>query len=372
MEDFKYEEVGTLNNGEKVYRELTKGHWNQHTAVTKKLFQEAISKIDINELENKDVIVKAIDLGRTIGKCTCVPTSDKDTIYMAKRINRIGETPMVLDREPIDCSSIVVILEKEDDKYVVLTTFIGSLSPMEPWDPKLNGDEEKIKEAIEFWKTHALIYESSVVESVVLPNGKRVSKKEFEDKYKINNSSDEFDIPKDSLILMMGIPGSGKSAKAKETADLYNGIIFSSDEIREELFSKQDKKDIFSDQNKEMVYKEMCNRIDESLKNGNLTIADATFIFKTGEDARKKLLELASKYNRPVRAIVLKVPLEVALKQNKKRTRKVDEEVIKQMSEYMDSFYDGIISEINELKNAKIKIIGNEKINENSYDSMRE
>ena len=35
-----------------------------------------------------------------------------------------------------------------------------------------------------------------------------------------------------SLIVMVGIQGSGKSTKAKELSVLYNAVILSSDEIR--------------------------------------------------------------------------------------------------------------------------------------------
>ena len=76
------------------------------------------------------------------------------------------------------------------------------------------------------------------------------------------------------LIMMMGIPGSGKSSKAREIkGDNGNMLILSSDELREELYG--DRQDV---EHHTEVFTELHKRAKKALQDGIDVIYDATNI----------------------------------------------------------------------------------------------
>lgn len=76
------------------------------------------------------------------------------------------------------------------------------------------------------------------------------------------------------LVMMMGLPGSGKSTKAERLKETMEKVVLlSSDDIREELFG--DRKD--NDHNVQ-VFEELHRRAKEALKEGVDVIYDATNI----------------------------------------------------------------------------------------------
>lgn len=66
---------------------------------------------------------------------------------------------------------------------------------------------------------------------------------------------------KPTFVMMVGLPGSGKSTYAKELSNDVDAIICSSDTIRKELCG-----DINSQDKNEEVFKVLHNRIKENLK----------------------------------------------------------------------------------------------------------
>ena len=64
------------------------------------------------------------------------------------------------------------------------------------------------------------------------------------------------------LIVMVGIPASGKSYKAKELSELYNANIYSSDTYRKELLGDENCQD-----NNELVFNTLFNDIYYDLCN---------------------------------------------------------------------------------------------------------
>lgn len=152
--------VGVCSNGAGVF-DRNDGHNDVHP-VDESLLREALLKISPSE----DFVKEVIPFERVIGKTTCVNVDETDTIVMAYRKGRLGPTPMVLNREPSDCSSLVVILKKiGNTDYILRTTFIGGLSEREPWDPSIRDSEEQQK-AEAFWHTHALIYDENIIAKV--------------------------------------------------------------------------------------------------------------------------------------------------------------------------------------------------------------
>lgn len=114
------------------------------------IINEALGQISTLNL---DFILTSIDLGRTLGNSICVDTSDNDKIVYAQRVNRIGLTRFVLDREPIPSTKITIILKKvANNKYVLITSFIGEPAEHEPWD------KHATERSAAFWNRKALLW----------------------------------------------------------------------------------------------------------------------------------------------------------------------------------------------------------------------
>ena len=361
--------IGKLANGMKIY-DRENSHWQTaHKDVSRELLVEALGKIDISEEEKKqDVIIKEIDMGRVIGKTNCVTVTNDDETFMARRHGRECLTHIVVGRESSDFNKIVVILEKNGDTFNLLTTYIGENAPMEPGDPALleKNNEEMIEEARQFWMTHALLYNRDVIEYVYSHDGKKMSTDEFEREYVKESKQYGFDIPDDALIMLIGIAASGKSSIAKSIAKRYDSKIIVSDDIREEIFAdeiaKGEKDKLYSTEAKTKVYDELISQVEENMKEGTRTIADATFLYEVGEKAREKLYEITQKYDRPLRVIIMKTSKELANEMDKYRDKKVGSEVIEKMFNYMESSYENIIDEIEKLPNVKYKIVDTQEI----------
>ncbi|MDD5171498.1 MAG: AAA family ATPase [Candidatus ainarchaeum sp.] len=75
------------------------------------------------------------------------------------------------------------------------------------------------------------------------------------------------------LIIVCGLPGSGKSSLSKDLAKRFSAVHLNSDIIRKELFPKPS----YSEEEKRAVYAEMAKRAGELLAKGSNVIADATF-----------------------------------------------------------------------------------------------
>ena len=66
-----------------------------------------------------------------------------------------------------------------------------------------------------------------------------------------------------TLIMMVGISGSGKSTKAQELSKLYKATIYSSDQLREELYGN-----VNDQTHNNEIFVELHKRIIQDLKNG--------------------------------------------------------------------------------------------------------
>jgi hypothetical protein len=140
--------MGHLATGEVVV-DAANSHVATHPTVLAVL-PEALGQIGGGD----EQIVTEVDLGRVIGENIRVATSDADEIVYAQRTGRRGLTRFVKNREPEDCTSVVVILRKiTGGAYVLVTAFIGTHCPAEPWDQKYAD-----KESVPFWNSHALIW----------------------------------------------------------------------------------------------------------------------------------------------------------------------------------------------------------------------
>lgn len=141
--------LGRLMTGETVIDRLTS---HLHPGV-EALLPEALPRINSQQ---RDYIVAEVDLGRTVGRQTCVETTGDDEVVYAQRPNRKGLTRFVKGRESAPTSSLTVILMRQKDAmeptYITMSAFVGKPSEMEPWDAKAT------PASAEYWKTHALIW----------------------------------------------------------------------------------------------------------------------------------------------------------------------------------------------------------------------
>jgi hypothetical protein len=121
---------------------------------------------------------KEISFPQVVGMTTCVETSGDDEVGFAPRPNRAGQTRWVFGRQPEECNSVCCILMRgqssDQDKYVLVTAFIGRNPEPEPWDFNAlrrdpRGYEAALAAALKFWGRgpgpgHALVWGSEPAE----------------------------------------------------------------------------------------------------------------------------------------------------------------------------------------------------------------
>ena len=124
------------------------------------------------------------------------------------------------------------------------------------------------------------------------------------------------------LVVMCGLPGSGKSMFADRLAAEENFVVHSSDKIREELG------DVNDQSKNEEVFRLLHKRIKYDLNSGKNVCMDATNL-----NRRKRMAFLREIKKIPCRKICVLVatPWEVCMDHNRTRDRKVPDEVIMRM-----------------------------------------
>lgn len=133
------------------------------------------------------------------------------------------------------------------------------------------------------------------------------------------------------FIMMCGLVASGKSYKAKELAKDHDATIFSSDDLREELFG-----DANNQEHNQEVFVELHRRIKECLRGDKSAIMDSTNI-----SYKHRLAFLQELKNIPCEKIcvLMATPYEECLKRNAERERKVPEYAIEKMYRQFDPPY---------------------------------
>lgn len=117
-------------------------------------------------------------------------------------------------------------------------------------------------------------------------------------------------VPELSLVVMIGVSGSGKSSFAKK--HFKRTEILSSDECRALVSDDENNQSISKDAFDVLYY-----IASKRLKNGLLTVIDATNVQK---ESRKGLIELAKSYHCLPVAIVLDLPEKICDERNKERS----------------------------------------------------
>lgn len=111
------------------------------------------------------------------------------------------------------------------------------------------------------------------------------------------------------LVVLCGLPGSGKTTLARELAERANALVLSSDEVRAKIMgSRYDRK------KEPLVWKRIRREAIKGLSRGKLVVIDAV---NARESWRRTMLWLATVSLRPSTVAYLKVPREVALSRGK-------------------------------------------------------
>lgn len=128
-----------------------------------------------------------------------------------------------------------------------------------------------------------------------------------------------------ALVLMVGLSGSGKSYFAKQLAEHKNMKIYSSDDLREELYGNAA---IQRDNNK--LFEELHKRIATTLKNGDSVIYDATNIRRK---YRVAFINRMRQYVATIEALVILTPYDKCIQYDQARERIVSKAVIRKQLE---------------------------------------
>lgn len=101
------------------------------------------------------------------------------------------------------------------------------------------------------------------------------------------------------MIIITGLPGTGKSTLARALADSIGSRHLNTDVIRGELGMRGQ----YDAKSKEAVYEELLKRAGELLEEGQSVIIDGTFYKK---NLRNRFLELARRRQKSIRWIELR------------------------------------------------------------------
>src|SRR5690606_2890802 len=90
------------------------------------------------------------------------------------------------------------------------------------------------------------------------------------------------------IVIVLGLPGSGKSYFAERLAKMKNAVYINSDRLRKELFPKR----TYSDLEKTTVYDAMLKKMVEAKAEKKHVVLDATFHKKETRKLFKQAVDL--------------------------------------------------------------------------------
>jgi len=129
------------------------------------LMPESIARVQLPR--NGAFLSAEVEIGRVVGRSGCVqtpPITQSDRVLFAQRIGRDHPSRVIVG-EGEKTTKVVVLAfasHEEADTYVLVTSWVGSLAPKEPWDSNIRKDEE-CQECLRFWCANALVWDPSVM-----------------------------------------------------------------------------------------------------------------------------------------------------------------------------------------------------------------
>lgn len=131
------------------------------------LLSEAIGRVALPRNGNGAFLSTEVEMGRVVGLSGCVQTLSvgmNDRTVFALRVGRDRPSRVIVG-EGEETTKVVVLAfpeRGEADTYVLVTSWVGSLAPKEPWDPNIRNDAE-YQECLRFWCSHALVWDPAVM-----------------------------------------------------------------------------------------------------------------------------------------------------------------------------------------------------------------
>ncbi len=109
------------------------------------------------------------------------------------------------------------------------------------------------------------------------------------------------------LILVCGLPGTGKSTVARQISEKAGAPILRTDAVRKEITEKPE----YSEEEKRKVYEELFRRAESLLRKGKNVIIDGTFYKKT---LRNRVSEISERTGKELKMIECVSPEDVIRK----------------------------------------------------------
>lgn len=129
------------------------------------LMPEAIGRVLLPR--NGAFLSAEVETERIIGRSGCVSTpqiTTSDRVLFAQRIGRDKPSRVIVGEGEETTKAVILAFASRDkaSPYVLVTSWVGSLAPKEPWDPNIRDDTER-QECLRFWCTHALVWDPTVM-----------------------------------------------------------------------------------------------------------------------------------------------------------------------------------------------------------------
>ncbi|WP_254173631.1 ATP-binding protein [Planktothrix pseudagardhii] len=133
---------------------------------------------------------------------------------------------------------------------------------------------------------------------------------------------------------MIGVPGSGKSTIAQQLAEITQGIIISTDRIREQLYGEEIIQGNWSE-----IEAEVLRQMETAIASSQPIIYDATNAYPRWRlELLEKIALISPEIPRYWMAWVLETPIEICKQWNQNRQRQVPEFVIEKMGQAIANF----------------------------------
>ncbi|CAD5969464.1 hypothetical protein PCC9214_03713 [Planktothrix tepida] len=133
---------------------------------------------------------------------------------------------------------------------------------------------------------------------------------------------------------MIGVPGSGKSTIAQQLAEITQGVIISTDRIREQLYGEEIIQGNWSE-----IEAEVLKQMEAAITSSQPIIYDATNAYPQWRlELLEKIALISPEISRSWVAWVLETPIEICKQWNQNRQRHVPESVIEEMGKAIANF----------------------------------
>ena len=116
---------------------------------------------------NNTVLSTEVDMARVVGRAGRIAAPEifvTDTALFARRVGR-QHPSRVLIAEAATVSTVAVVAfpsRKEARTYVLVTAWVGTIAPREPWDHTI-AFPAQFDEALRFWCTQAIVWDPAVM-----------------------------------------------------------------------------------------------------------------------------------------------------------------------------------------------------------------